>query len=235
MAPSRSAAVAAVPDELDQFKFGLNTYYDDPEPQGVIDRVLSGKIDSLLAFCQLLGWSELTAQLRGLTPVQGNAVQALEVLQRFVIPEARGLLATTDVGAPSPTQWFWDFVHPRIGALAKPRFEAGFFGDSVEASFKEVNEAVKRLVKDSAGRELDGAALMNTAFSPQSPIIRLTKLETDSDRSEQQGYMQIMAGSMIGIRNPKAHANLDPPSSKALHLICLASLLLHRLDERQHP
>jgi len=44
--------------------------------------------------------------------------------------------------------------------------------------------------------------------------------------------MQIMAGSMTGIRNPKAHGNLNPDSTKALHLICLASLLMHRLDER---
>ena len=44
--------------------------------------------------------------------------------------------------------------------------------------------------------------------------------------------MQIMTGAMIGIRNPKAHGNLSPAGSKALHLICLASLLMHKIDER---
>jgi uncharacterized protein (TIGR02391 family) len=132
----------------------------------------------------------------------------------------------------SSNQWFWEFVHPRICALARPRFEAGFFGDAVESSFKELNDAVKRIVRDTDGRDLDGSALMNTAFSPQNPVIRLTPLATETEKGEQQGYMQIMAGSMTGIRNPKAHGNLNPNSSKTLHLICLASLLMHRLDER---
>jgi hypothetical protein len=38
--------------------------------------------------------------------------------------------------------------------------DAGFFGDAVEASFKEVNDAVKRLVRDADGRDLDGAGLI---------------------------------------------------------------------------
>ena len=73
---------------------------------------------------------------------------------------------------------------------------------------------------------------MYAAFSPDKPLIRLTALETDTDKNIQQGYMQIMAGAIIGIRNPKAHGNLNPGASRALHLICLASLLMHKIDER---
>jgi uncharacterized protein (TIGR02391 family) len=87
-------------------------------------------------------------------------------------------------------------------------------------------------VRDADGRELDGANLMNTAFSPNKPVIKLTPLGTETERSEQLGYMQIMAGAMTGLRNPSAHGNLNPDSTKTLHLICLASLLIRRLDER---
>jgi len=171
--------------------------------------------------------------MQSMTPLRGNAVECLEIVQTFVIPEARRLLATTDIESPaSPTQWFWEFVHPRIRTLARPRFEGGFFGDAVEASFKEVNDAVKRLVRESTGREIDGAGLMTTAFSVQNPILRLTPLATETDHNVQKGYMQIFAGAMTGVRNPQAHGNLDPDSSSALHLICLASLLLRKLDER---
>jgi hypothetical protein len=41
-------------------------------------------------------------------------------------------------------------------------------------SFKELNDAVKRIVRHTDGRELDGAPSMNTAFSPNNPVIRLT-------------------------------------------------------------
>jgi len=168
-----------------------------------------------------------------MTPLEGNAVESLSTLQDFVIPEARRMLAATDIEKPvEATQWFWDFVHSRICALARPRFEAGFFADAVEVSFKELNDAVKRIVRDTDGRDLDGASLMTTAFSPQNPLIRLTTLTTETDKTIQQGYMQIMAGSMTGIRNPKAHGNLAPDHTEALHDICLASLLMRKLDAR---
>jgi uncharacterized protein (TIGR02391 family) len=233
MPQSRTAALNSILDDLHECEIALDQYYDDLEPQSVIDNVLSGKINSLRAFCQLLGWSSLVAHMENMTPLHGNAVESLEVIKTFVIPEARRLLAISNIETPpSPTQWFWQFVHPRVSALARPRFEAGFFGDAVEASFKEVNESVKRIVREVDGRDLDGASLMTTAFSPQNPLIRLTELVTETDRNIQQGFMQILAGSMIGIRNPKAHGNLNPDSTKALHLISLASLLMHKVDER---
>ena len=229
----RVEALTSLLDELEALKIDLNQYYGDLEPQGVIDAVLTGKIDSLRAFCQTLGWSDLVASIRDVTPLGGNAVESLEVIQSFVIPEARRLLLKTNVEeVPTPTDWFWELVHPGVGALARRRFEAGFFGDAVEASFKEVNDVAKRIVREVDGRELDGARLMNAAFSPNKPLIRLTALATETDRNIQQGYMQIMAGAMIGIRNPKAHGNLNPSASRALHLICLASLLMHKIDER---
>lgn len=233
MPSKRAEALSKLLDDLVAFDIPLNPYYDDLEPRGVIDDLLTGKINALRAFCQVLGWSELVAALQDMTPLQGNAVESLDLVKSFVIPEARRLVEASDIDVPvSPTQWFWDFVHPRIQVLARPRFEAGFFGDAVEASFKEVNDSVKRIVLEREGRELDGAGLMTTAFSPQNPIIRLSELLSESDRGIQQGYMQIFAGSMTGIRNPKAHGNLNPDSSKALHLIALASLLMHKVDER---
>ena len=89
MPQSRTEALSSVLDDLDRFEIALNPYYDDSEPQGIIDNVLSGKINSLRAFCQLLGWSELVAHMQNMTPLHGDAVESLESIQAFVIPEAR--------------------------------------------------------------------------------------------------------------------------------------------------
>jgi uncharacterized protein (TIGR02391 family) len=211
MHQTRTEALSALLDDLAGFEIKTDDYWADLEPQGYYDNLLTGLVNSLLAYCQVLGWTELVVHLRDMMPFQGNAVESLETLQRFVVPEARRLLDASDIEQPqSPNQWFWDLVHPRVSALARPRFEAGFFGDAVESSFKDLNDAVKRIVKEIDGRELDGASLMNTAFSPNNPVIRLTPLLTATDKDEQQGYMQIMAGAMTGIRNPKAHGNLNP-------------------------
>ena len=233
MNDSRSGALVRLVSDLEAFKIDVTEYYSDAEPQGFYDSVLTGKLGALAHFCNTLGWSDLSQQISSSVPLQCTAVETMEMVQGFVLPEIRRLMSQTDVDtAPSPTDWFWQLVHPRINALARPRFEAGFFGDAVETSFKEVNDVVRVIVRHRTGKELDGHGLMTTAFSPGSPVIPLNALASESERNIQQGYMEIFAGAMTGIRNPKAHGNLTPDSRRALHLIGLASLLMYKIDER---
>ena len=99
----------------------------------------------------------------------------------------------------------WLLLHHRVVELAKPRVESGHYADAVESVFKELNAKVKELYLNSGGQELDGVSLMRKAFSPNKPVILLEDLSTETGRNIQQGYMDLFAGSMSGIRNPKAH------------------------------
>ncbi len=211
MPETRSESLIAVLNDISDFTINLNTYYDDAGPQGLIDSIV----------------------LNEMIPLRGTAIESLDTIKSFVIPEALRLIEHNNINSiHNQDESFWDMIHPRIISLAKPRFEAGFFADAVESSFKEINDTVKRLVLVQCDREIDGASLMTFAFSVQNPIIKLNELDTETDRNIQQGYMQIMAGAMTGIRNPKAHGNLNPNRNRTLHLITLASLLMYKIDER---
>lgn len=133
--------------------------------------------------------------------------------------------------ATHTTSKIWDIIHPQIVSVAKSRFVTKHYADSVEAAMKEINLVVKKLYETKTGKELDGYSLMNTAFSVKNPEIKLSDLITQSDKDIQQGYMNIFAGAMMGIRNPKAHNNLIIDEKTAIHLIMLASLLMYKLDE----
>jgi uncharacterized protein (TIGR02391 family) len=122
----------------------------------------------------------------------------------------------------------WRLLHPEIISVAKTRFESGHFADAVEAGFKEVNDRIKKLCKTATGKEYDGADLMWKAFSPKQPILLLGDLSTDTGKDMQQGYMEIFAGAIIGIRNPTNIA-IDP--ERAIHFLFLASLLMFKVDE----
>lgn len=141
-------------------------------------------------------------------------------------------LDAADAPAQAPEDSFWSLLHDRVVKTAKGRCEAGHYADAVEASLKELNSAVKALVKKTTGKELDGADLMHQAFSPKNPIIVLDDLGTESGRNQQMGYMEIFAGAITGIRNPKAHENVTITKERAIHHLFLASLLFSRLDER---
>jgi len=134
--------------------------------------------------------------------------------------------------AVAPEDVIWSLLHERVVKTAKGRFDAGHYADSVEAALKELNSDMKAMVKKVTGKELDGADLMHQALSPKNPIIVLDDLSTESGRNQQMGYMEIFAGAMTGIRNPKAHENLTITKERAIHHLFLASLLFNRLDER---
>jgi uncharacterized protein (TIGR02391 family) len=126
----------------------------------------------------------------------------------------------------------WQMLHPTLTRIAKSRFDAGHYADAVESALKELNAAIKELVLRKTGKELDGISLMHEAFSPKNPIITLDDLSTQTGRNMQQGYMEIFAGAMAGIRNPNAHGNVVIDDERAIHHLFLASLLFHKLDER---
>ena len=126
---------------------------------------------------------------------------------------------------------FWFLIHNDVRRVTEQKFIDGHYSDAVESAFKEVNSKIKKIVLDKTGEEKDGSSLMTYAFSLNKPLILLDDLNTMSGRDTQQGYMQIFAGAMTGIRNPKAHDNITTSKEKAIHFIFLASLLMIKIDD----
>jgi hypothetical protein len=92
LTPAQVSALLSVVEDLECVKFTLNDYYDDLEPQGVVDNLLTGKINTLRAFCEAIGWRALSLQLKELAPLRGNAVEAMELVKSFIVPEVRRLV-----------------------------------------------------------------------------------------------------------------------------------------------
>lgn len=126
----------------------------------------------------------------------------------------------------------WNGIHPEITRLAKPRFKDSHYADAVESALKEINDIIKKAYKKSTGKEEDGASLMRKAFAHTNPVFILADISTESGRNVQEGYMHLLAGAMIGIRNPKAHANMDITAQDAWEKIVVASHLLKIWDKR---
>jgi len=115
---------------------------------------------------------------------------------------------------------------PDLNGCSHQLFENGHYAQAVEEAFKFVNN----LVKQRSGLAADGSSLMNTAFSANAPVLKLSKLTTQSQRDQQLGYMQMLSGAMVGIRNPRAHehGHLEEPRV-ALELMCFANHLVRAI------
>lgn len=123
-----------------------------------------------------------------------------------------------------------NLLHPVVADVVMSRLQSGHYSDAVEAALKELNERVKGIVKERTGKELDGAKLMQHAFSAGKPIIQLDDVNTESGRNTQIGYQQIFSGVMTGIRNPLAHSHTKVEPKEAVQLLVLVSLLFNALD-----
>lgn len=157
-----------------------------------------------------------------------------QLLQEFInalTPEDSPLRNLIKETAKLPELDFWGMIHKDIIRVAKDKFEDGYYADAVESAFKEINKYIKKIVRDKTGEELNGANLMYKALSERNPIIVLDDLSSETGRNIQKGYMQIFAGAMTGIRNPKAHENITVSKDRATHFIFLASLLMYKLHE----
>lgn len=125
----------------------------------------------------------------------------------------------------------WTYIHPQIAAVSQSKFFDGYYADAVESAFKEINTRVKRLYQSKTGDEKDGSDLMRKAFSPHAPVLIFEGQDTQSGRNVQNGYMDMFAGAMTGIRNPKAHENMTITECQAVQRLMFASLLMTKIDE----
>ncbi|MCH8915778.1 MAG: TIGR02391 family protein [Thaumarchaeota archaeon] len=119
-------------------------------------------------------------------------------------------------------------LHPEIRKTCSKLFLDEHYDHAIFVAFKKINNMVKN---KSGEKSKDGKNLMLTTFSVNSPILKFNKLQSVSEKDEQEGFMHIFAGSIQGIRNPRGHDDLvggDP--WQTIDYLCLASLLAKKLD-----
>ena len=119
--------------------------------------------------------------------------------------------------------------HTTISSSARSLFVDGHHAQAVLEAYKAVNNYVKQ----KSGRvDLDGRDLMAKVFRKEAPLLKVTHLSGRSGEDEQEGFMFLFMGSMVGIRNPKAHEPMRQPDAiRTLQYLALASLLCEVVDE----
>ena len=72
---------------------------------------------------------------------------------------------------------------------------------------------------------------MTCLFSANEPIVEFCDRTNDTGQNTQKGYMQMLAGSMLALRNPKAHENIGLDENEAFRRLMFASMLMYKIDE----
>ena len=168
---------------------------------------------------------------------QSDIIAGTERGRNQVIGTLRGLIGRLEekreelkAGAvPSPSAYL-DYLnlHPRIADVASDLLRDGYPWEAVFAASK----ALVNYVKERSNRhDLDGASLMRTVFSRNSPVLAFNDLSDQTDLDEQEGMMHLFEGVVLGIRNPGGHSFPEGPEQRAIEYLSLISLLAYRVQE----
>ena len=105
-----------------------------------------------------------------------------------------------------------NLLDPTLIVSSHEYFRAGKFRDALLNGVT----ALFDLIRSRSGLDLDGAPLVGRVFSLERPILRIADLRTESGRNEQKGFIQLLQGTYLAVRNPRAHtlkADLDEATS----------------------
>lgn len=151
--------------------------------------------------------------------VFGQAIEILKSLQQADNTKGSGV---------------WDLIHPKIALVSQNLFEDGHYANAAEDAFIEINDRVKKLfmkVNPTAPKVPDDYTAMNMVFSDNAPLLEFCDRSTETGSNIQKGYMQMLAGAMSALRNPKAHANITITKDDAMRRLMFASMLMYKIDE----
>lgn len=118
-----------------------------------------------------------------------------------------------------------------LAACRAELLEDNYFHAVLEAT-KSLASKVRRL----SGLDLDGARLIDAAFlakSSELPLLAFNKLETQTEKSEQRGWANMMKGIFEAFRNPTAHEpritwTID--EKEAIEILSFLSVLHRRVE-----
>lgn len=125
-------------------------------------------------------------------------------------------------------------VHPDVLKFCREELLADNYFDAVLEAAKSVLEKIR----SKTGLTDDGAALVDRALSGDPPMIAINRLGSDSEKSEQKGFANLVRGMVGMFRNTTAHApRINWPMNKddAEDLLSLVSLMHRRLDASRMP
>lgn len=128
----------------------------------------------------------------------------------------------------------WQCIHPMIQKSSKRLYMDGHYANAAEDAFIEINDRVKKLfmIVKPGCKVPDGESAMTTVFSTNSPLVSFCDQSTETGFNKQKGYMQMLAGAMSALRNPKAHSNSEIiTAEESYRRLATASMLMYAIDE----
>ncbi|MEK3686744.1 TIGR02391 family protein [Paenibacillus sp. FSL R10-2736] len=121
-------------------------------------------------------------------------------------------------------------LHPYLLRYCKPELlQNNYFHAVLEAT-----KSIASMIRNKTGLVSDGAKLVDEAFTGNDPLIKINGYKSESEISEQKGFVSLTKGLFGTFRNPTAHSakiEWNMSEEDAIDLFTLASYVLRRIEK----
>ena len=125
-------------------------------------------------------------------------------------------------------------VHPDVLEYCN----AELLTDNFFHAVLEATKSVAEKIREKTGLTDDGATMADRALGGSPPMLAINPLQTESERSAQSGFLNLVKGVFGMFRNPTAHEakiNWNMVRADAEDLLSTLSLIHRRLDASHMP
>jgi uncharacterized protein (TIGR02391 family) len=122
-------------------------------------------------------------------------------------------------------------LEPRLDRRLWAAIDNAYQGSNYTGAILDAIHFLGELMREKTGLDGDGVALVGQAFGGQNPLLKITKLQTESDVSIQKGVEAFLRGLYQGIRNPRSHEKYVDNLEDAEALILFKVLTPEESDE----
>jgi len=122
-------------------------------------------------------------------------------------------------------------IDERLWDAIRSSYENRNFTGSIQDSMYFLTS----LIRERTGLEGDGAALVGRAFGGRNPLLKVNKLQTESEKNVQQGIDQLLRGLYQAIRNPRSHDKYLDNDEDAIAIILFINYLVKIIDRSKSP
>ena len=126
-------------------------------------------------------------------------------------------------------------LEPRLDSKLWAAIEKPYQGGDYTGAILDSIHFIGELIREKTGLEGDGVALVGQALGGQSPKLRITKLQTESEINVQKGFEQFLRGLYQAIRNPRSHEKYSDNAEEAEALILFVNYLVRAIEKAKGP
>ncbi|MEO5924790.1 MAG: TIGR02391 family protein [Bryobacteraceae bacterium] len=94
---------------------------------------------------------------------------------------------------------------------------------------------LSQVIRDKTGLDSDGTGLVGEAFGTGTPLLKVTPMQTESDKNIQRGVEAILRGLYHAVRNPRSHGKEPDSLDTADSIILFTNYLIGIIDVSKSP